>query len=600
MIFPVRFMMSNILISLLLGFLFLLKWGLKKHLTMRAQYQLWYPFLAAMILPILPCNIIPTENIWYRIRGFFLNTVPESAVVSSTGKEGPHLLSNVTVQDFSTAVISSNARLTALLCGMWIIGMFTAGTVLFCTMVKIYRLRKQGYAVTEAGESALYSQFLDCRRSLCIKSNVKLYACGGIQSPISYGWLYPKILIPFDLDIRFSENEIRFIFLHELQHCRRRDPLLNYILCILQILYWFHPLTWYAFAKIRQDQEIACDNAVISFIGKDQGAEYGHTLLKYAEHIRRGRFLSPASAIGGSRNRIKQRILAIAEYHTDSVRQKAVSAGILLLTLLVVCCSSPLYTAYASADPIFRLQSENWEAMDLSAHFGGIKGSFVLYDMENDRYHIYNKELSQQRVSPDSTYKIYSSLFALEEQVISPGSTAQHWDGTLQPFEAWNQDHTLDTAMSHSVNWYFQSLDRQIGLLTLYQYYDRISYGNCDLTGGVDAFWAESSLKISPVEQVILLTGLLENRWDFHAENVRAVKESLFLADTPAGKLYGKTGTAESGGSGGNGWFVGFLKGNEKDYCFAANLQDSENATGRTAFEMTVDILLQHCVNSGE
>lgn len=111
-------MMSNILISLLLGFLFLLKWGLKKHLTMRAQYQLWYPFLAAMILPILPCNIIPTENIWYRIRGFFLKTVPESAVVSSTGKEGPHLLSNLTVQDFSAAVISSNARLTALLCGM--------------------------------------------------------------------------------------------------------------------------------------------------------------------------------------------------------------------------------------------------------------------------------------------------------------------------------------------------------------------------------------------------------------------------------------------------------------------------------------------------
>lgn len=139
-----------------------------------------------------------------------------------------------------------------------------------------------------------------------------------------------------------------------------------------------------------------------------------------------------------------------------------------------------------------------------------------------------------------------------------------------------------------------------MGLFTLYQYYDRISYGNCDLTGGVDAFWAESSLKISPVEQVILLTGLLENRWDFHAENVRAVKEALFLADTPVGKLYGKTGTAEAGGSGGNGWFVGFLEGNEKDYCFAANLQDSENATGRTAFEMTVDILAQHCVNSGE
>lgn len=50
--------------------------------------------------------------------------------------------------------------------------------------------------------------------------------------------------------------------------------------------------------------------------------------------------------------------------------------------------------------------------------------------------------------------------------------------------------------------------------------------------GGAGQYWAESSLKISPVEQVI-----------------NAIKDSLFVADIPAGKLYGKTGTGSVNGN---------------------------------------------------
>ncbi len=31
------------------------------------------------------------------------------------------------------------------------------------------------------------------------------------------------------------------------------------------------------------------------------------------------------------------------------------------------------------------------------------------------------------------------------------------------PFEAWNADQTLQSAMNSSVNWYFQSVDEQLG-----------------------------------------------------------------------------------------------------------------------------------------
>src|SRR5699024_5347460 len=182
--------------------------------------------------------------------------------------------------------------------------------------------------------------------------------------------------------------------------------------------------------------------------------------------------------------------------------------------------------------------------------------------------------MSTKRVSPDSTFKIYSGLFGLEEGLISPDSSARSWDGTEYFFDSWNQDQTLATAMQNSVNWYFQELDAQMGYSTLSSYYSRISYGNCDLSGGIGSYWAESSLKISPVEQTELLADLLQNRWGFRTENIQAVRDAMFIADTPAGKLYGKTGTGSDGNRNINGWFIGFLETETNVFCFAANIQD--------------------------
>ena len=71
--------------------------------------------------------------------------------------------------------------------------------------------------------------------------------------------------------------------------------------------------------------------------------------------------------------------------------------------------------------------------------------------------------MSKQRVSPDSTYKIYSALFALESNVISPRRNKQIWDGTVYPIKEWNTNQNLSTALQNSVNWYFQHLDQKVG-----------------------------------------------------------------------------------------------------------------------------------------
>ena len=60
-------------------------------------------------------------------------------------------------------------------------------------------------------------------------------------------------------------------------------------------------------------------------------------------------------------------------------------------------------------------------------------------------------------------------------------------------FEAWNEDQTLESAMTSSVNWYFQSLDNQLGKAALQSYVQSIEYGNENINGELASYWMEST-----------------------------------------------------------------------------------------------------------
>lgn len=589
MAFPIHFLICNIFISILLCFILLLKKLLKKHITLQIQYYIWYIFVFSLSLPFIPYRVFNPEKLFLQIQQLLSHESYRFALTRHTAVTFKTLV--LSQNDLSIAIAPSNSILNTILWGIWITGMFLVTLFFIYTVIKIYLLRKNAYPITRQTEPDLYKQFFACLQQLHIKRDIKLYASCNLSTPVSYGQIRPTVIIPQDLDILLSEEDIYFIFLHELQHYKHRDTVLNNLVCLLQIIYWFNPFIWYGFHQLQKDREIACDNSVIRVIGKEKCINYGYMIIRYAKHMQKGFFFSPLSTMGGSKNTVRQRIAEISNYKKDTIFQQTKSTGVIILTLLLVYCLSPFLTSYASPNSSFHFKNENWKSINVAPYFNGTDGSFVLYDISNDQYQIYNKKLSEQRISPDSTFKIYSGLFALEENIISPTSSLQKWDGTKQVFNSWNQDQTLTTAMKDSVNWYFQNLDGELGLTTLYSYYNKISYGNCDLTGGIEQYWAESSLKISPIEQVILFSNLLENKWNFQEQNINAIKDSLFISDTSVGKLYGKTGTGLVNGQNTNGWFIGFIENSQNIYCFATNLQNSEICTGSNATEITINIL---------
>ena len=119
---------------------------------------------------------------------------------------------------------------------------------------------------------------------------------------------------------------------------------------------------------------------------------------------------------------------------------------------------------------------------DWSEYFNGLNGTAVIYDASNRRYTIYNDELAETRRSPCSTFKIISSLTALEHGILEPGDSTRTWSGEVFWNEDWNRDIDFSEGFRTSCVWYYRQLIDDIGQDRMQEELEKLSYGNCDIS----------------------------------------------------------------------------------------------------------------------
>jgi hypothetical protein len=159
-------------------------------------------------------------------------------------------------------------------------------------------------------DEALEQLCRQCARSLRVREKVQVIETAEVDSPAVYGLRRKRLLLPVGLHEQLSVDELRHIFLHELAHIKRRDPELNWLLVLLQILHWFNPVLWFAFARIRADRELATDDLALAQ-ARDRRS-YGETILKVLEGLTPHRVLPGLVGIAESKAQIEGRIRAIA------------------------------------------------------------------------------------------------------------------------------------------------------------------------------------------------------------------------------------------------------------------------------------------------
>ena len=584
---------SSLMGSILIVLIILVRLTFKKRLSTHCQYLIWFLLIVRLIIPYAPESSISIFNVFLHLNiktwpGHVIGVQTNSQATWSTDSQLPISTTVNDADDYTHRIersfFDSNENIVL---GIWLIGALSLTIYTITLTARMRRILKNGAKVTDVGAIGLFEE---CKLALNIKSTPVLIESSVIRSPMAAGTLRPHIILPSGIVTELSQEKLRFIILHELAHLQRKDIYVNWITTLLQIFHWFNPLIWYAFNQMREDRELACDANVLSVLKPDEYKSYGDAIICLLERFSYPVYDHTVAGFASGKSHIKQRMAKIAAYKKGTIAE--IFWGISLFSLMgcLALTNAQGITGPVQEEKAPKLQqSVTYE--DLSSYFKEYDGSFVLLDLESGHYQVYNDANSKKRVSPDSTYKIISSLVGLETEVVTNENAQMEWDGTIYPFEQWNKDQTLTSATINSVSWYFQKVDSLVGKTRIESYLKQMGYGNVDLSGGINEFWLESSLKISPIEQVKILEKLYTYELPFSRRNIDIVKKTIKLSDQDKITLYGKTGTGIVNGNQLNGWFVGFVESKGKVFAFATNIQGKVWTDGATAKNITLSIL---------
>lgn len=584
--FEIHFLICNIFISVFIAVIIGLKRLLSKYISAPALYRLWFLLPGLMTVPFLP------KNMFSVLQKFSLSSGTHSIFAEKPSLH-PFIGSDAAFEKVNDFAVSISDKTPSSLCifllGIWISGGAFMCVLTFRSFLRLHALEGSALPLQHQQVQKLYQS---CCNEMRIKKEVPVYSTAFLKSPFTTGFLKPRIYLPIHLISDFNPVELRFIFLHELQHCRQKDALISYWMNFICIIYWFNPFVWRALREIQNDREVSCDSKVLHQLEKSDYHAYGNTLINFAEKL--SHFPFPYRAgISGSMKQIKHRILNIAHFQKETKASRLGGIFLFIVTASLFLWAVPTLAFSYSPQNRSDLPKniKRISNLKLSNAFHGYEGSFVLYNSRENTWSVYDPDNARKRISPNSTYKIYDALLGLESGVISPESSVISWNGEACPFEAWEGDQDLNSAMKNSVNWYFQSIDSQLGSDSIKSFLHTIQYGNQQTGSDMDLYWTDSSLKISPLEQVELLKKFNENEFHFSPDNISAVKKALQLSSSDAGNFFGKTGTGRIDNRDVNGWFVGYVETSDNTYYFSVNIKADSNASGSAAAKIAMSVL---------
>ena len=178
-----------------------------------------------------------------------------------------------------------------------------------------------------AAVAALWGVVTYCRLRNRIDDAVLLsehiYETDQIDSPFVLGFFRPRIYLPVGL----TEQERRYVLLHEQAHIRRWDHRFKPLAYVLLCLHWFDPVLWIAYRLLCLDIEMATDQAVLRRLDHEEHTsptEYAAALL----HLSRDPRVPSAVPLAFGEEDAKERIISLLRYRRPVM-------GVLLAAALV-------------------------------------------------------------------------------------------------------------------------------------------------------------------------------------------------------------------------------------------------------------------------
>ncbi len=302
--------------GILIVLLYLIDLLIRRHVRAVFRYCIWMLIFVKLILP--PTLCLPTGiGYWCSLGVWPANSqVSTETPVKATAQEadsiaaqyglqhlppaqevlgqpvrtqGPAITDNVTYMPpilpselESASVTTANPGIPitwrAVVFLVWLVGILVLSVLLFQRVLFVKSLLAQG----DKANGRLDETLQQCCRQVGLRRNIEFRLSRKMLSPAVCGLFNPVILMPASLLENLSREKLRAVLIHELAHIKRGDLWVNFMQTILQIVYFYNPLLWFANAVVRGIREKAVDEMVLTKLG-DEADSYSGTLIDIAE-----------------------------------------------------------------------------------------------------------------------------------------------------------------------------------------------------------------------------------------------------------------------------------------------------------------------------
>jgi bla regulator protein BlaR1 len=333
---------TSAMASILALFIFVAKWLLKDRINPRWTYFLWMILALRLLLPWTPESSFSVFNIIHLEKHQSFKASNQT-VLGNESTSAPNIdqYTEMTTSTLPPQIVvhtigSSPTRdkpisLMLIASGIWLIGAVLMLSFIIVANLRFnFKIRKEQIINDKSVRSILN----ECLVKMKIHRHVALIESSHVSCPTLVGLITPKLLLPRSTITNLNVSQLRYVFLHELSHIKRYDIAMNWMMNILLTLHWFNPIILYAYHKMREDQEMACDSLALTHIHPSESKDYALTIIKLLEAYSSPIRLANAANFSGNKDELKRRIIMITSFKRS---YKWSLIGPIVVLLLGIC-----------------------------------------------------------------------------------------------------------------------------------------------------------------------------------------------------------------------------------------------------------------------
>lgn len=315
-----------------------------RHNRAQIRYWLWLAASLKFLFPFAALVALGSQFSWQSSTPIVSSEM--SVVIDAVSQpfSRPEVLAVATVPAAPSASVTSTALFA--LFAIWLAG---CASILITWLVRWRRIAaavRRGLPIEEGREVEMLRRL---EHAAGLGTPIAFVLSDASLEPGVFGIRTPTLLWPRSIGERLDDAHVEAILTHEVSHVRRRDNLAAAIHMVVQAVFWFHPVVWWLGARLVDERERACDEAVIGLGSEPQ--VYAESILKTCRFC----VESPLACVAGvTGSDLKKRIELIMRNDVGAALNR--SRQLLIAAAAVLSIATPLAVGALNA-PRLRAQS---------------------------------------------------------------------------------------------------------------------------------------------------------------------------------------------------------------------------------------------------